>query len=659
MVNNSDVLGSIPDVPLSITKKIGGVFLKRNIVLRNMYRKHANLKKYIEQYSSRESATQAIYPTYDELGNAQLDKKDYKYLDGLAFDNSSLSLSRSDMRNKASDMQAWLDKSEDNKSMLMVISFDSDYLLKHNLIRSKPQKRGDLFENVDELRLRYSLKKALNAYQDTFDEKTDWLGCLQFDTLHAHAHVVFNGNPTGMLNDKGKDVIRTTFEQSLNLTKDYAPNFNRRRDFLLEKENQAEKETIANVKDAVGLQRYIKGDITMDDYVKDVCLNHGLSMSKETLNLAKQRINQNLSHHEEVPKRSRLNKLLDIPRQLNQRAREHLNRAYDLWRADDYYDKQVQEGIKDPSLKPKAESKVMQDFYQSELMYEVKAAEKYRQFLPFRPVKDKTDDLLIQRNRVLKSAMENGDLQNETNNLPLPLALKLGGGTPVPPDKKLSKQEIEKLRKEKEFDDSYLDNQRLKAKVSPSTQYELIKYQRMMKKRAKKGFLQRLLSAADVEDSLTVVGEKGFIKYPVIREKHEIDKEIDYLELGKTPKNLGKYQNISKRRIIAFDRAKAYLKKTFQNSALVQRFEKRLEQVRESLKEKFNFKDYQQQNESVNEKRETLTDRFNQYNNQSSNASLSNSSENTIGFDAAKVISEEHRNVIERGAKENASEFEL
>lgn len=590
---------------------------KSKVIIRNKYSTATNVRRYIIKYSSRDEATQAIYPTYGLDGLANLDQNQYSYKDGLAFSSNSISLNRKDLLVKSREMQDWIDANKDNKAMLMVMSFDTNMLVENKILRKHPLDRGDIFENLDELRLRYAIKESLNDYKGLLPKESDWIACVQCDTRNVHAHIVLTGNPTGIINKEGRQVIRDRLESTFEATKEYRPRYNRRRSFLLEKENLQEYERTVATKDAISLQRYLSGLINLDTYIQDIQWNHNLPFNSS--NILKEQILMNLKHHQKIDKKNRVNKLLDIPRRLSEKTREHLNRAYDLWRADNAYDKQMQNGLEGKGKLPSEASKPVQDFYQTELLYEVKCAEKYRQFYPYEPNQDSVADVLKQRNKVLATAELNDDLI--ANEVEFPAISKFRKKHRLKPN------EAEKLKKDSEFKDSMLDNQRLKNNLSDATKLELLKYQRMIKKRAKRNFLNRIFSSTDVEDSLKVLDESGFLKYPTNGSKAAIDMDIDAAEIGRQPKDLNRWQKLNLKRVELFDKAKKYLDDTFQHDPLIERCQEKINQVRGILEQKFNF-------------------RFEKHKNQPE-ASINNS---TISLENAKMISEEHRILLEKNS---------
>ncbi|MEY8661535.1 hypothetical protein AALT52_01300 [Ligilactobacillus faecis] len=541
-----------------------------DIVIRNQYRKVANVKKYIVQYSSRENATQAIYPTYKEGYSKKTSDAEYSRLDGLAFDDRSLSLSRKDLLSKAEIIQKELDSAEENSCMKIIISFSSDYLIKHKIIDEVPKYRGYLFEKVDELKLRYAVKKSMNQYQKVLPVDSSWVGCLQFDTLHAHAHIVLTAGDKKYISKKEQDLIRDTLTLTLEGTKQYNPYYNRKKDMVLEKRFQKEQKHLVEIKDAVSLQRYISGSISIDNYIQELQYNHRKNITLISDDL-RQKVVDNLNHYTFQKKNNISEKLIDIPRRLNKRVYQHLVRAYDYWRGIEAYGKQVEKYLIGKGKSPSKEGKSMKEFYQNELIYELKCVEKYRKFLPVSNYKSNDAEVLEKRDYVLRVAQENHDLISES------IELQSKKST-----RKLSYEEIKKLRKEGSFSEDMLDNQRIRKDMTSPTRIALFEYELMLRRRAKVGFIKRIFGSDAVKESFSPVTKDGFLKYPS-RKKDTIDLDIDATELGIQPKNKEKWIENSKNRLKLYDKAKEYLDRTKQQDSLVDRCRDRMHKLRSAL----------------------------------------------------------------------------
>lgn len=554
------------------------------VVIRNQYRKEANIKKYIIQYSSRENATQAIYPMYED-GHSKKLEKEYDFLDGLAFDDQAISLDRKSLITKANKLQKKLEETKDTCCMQMILSFSNEYLLKHRIIDKAPNYRGDLFEQVDELKLRYAVKNAMNRYQKSISEDSSWVGCLQFDTLHAHVHIAMVAGEKKYVTKKEKTLIRDEIDITLDGIKQYEPYHNRRREFKLEKKLKKEKEKLVEVKDAVSLQRYISGDIHIDNYIQEIQYNHGKRITLISDSLRK-RITDDLNHYTLERSSKVSEKLTNIPKKLNARIHRHLVRAYDYWRGVEAYRKQVENNLRGKGARPSLESEAMKEFYQQELIYELKCVEKYRKFLPVSTHKMDDRKILEKRENVLKVAYQNGDLVSDEINF-------LGSKS----NHKLTFEEIDMLRKDDRFSEDMLDNQRIKKDMSNQTRLELFEYESMLKKRAKVGFVKRIFGAATVEDSFSSVTDDGFLKYPS-RKKDSIYLDIDAAELGTKPKNREKWVKNSQKRLSLYERAREYLSRTNQIDPLVERCANRMQQLRNMLytnlgiKKKYISKEY-------------------------------------------------------------------
>lgn len=207
--------------------------LKREIVIRNEFSnkyyasgsdlgsRGGSFQAYIVGYMARDEASDALFPLdsqiesifeedyVNELDNRLLGKmstltdeetsellfgdltnRSMKY-DGLAFDAERLSMSYAEVLSKSQEIQKAF---EDGHSVQkFIISFTDDYLRKMGVLPDdfKLTDRGDHFGNVDQLKLRQAIQEGMEEMlQEGSFEKPSWIGLVQLDTKHVHAHMV-------------------------------------------------------------------------------------------------------------------------------------------------------------------------------------------------------------------------------------------------------------------------------------------------------------------------------------------------------------------------------------------------------------------------------------------------------------------------------------
>lgn len=207
--------------------------LKREIVIRNEFsNKHyasgsdlgsrgGSFQAYIVGYMARDEASDALFPLdsqieaifeedyVNELDNRLLGKmstltdeetsellfggltnRSMKY-DGLAFDAERLSMSYAEVLSKSQEIQKAFENGHSVQKF--IISFTDEYLRKMSVLPDdfKLTERGDHFGNVDQLKLRQAIQDGMQEmlYEGSF-EKPSWIGLVQLDTKHVHAHMV-------------------------------------------------------------------------------------------------------------------------------------------------------------------------------------------------------------------------------------------------------------------------------------------------------------------------------------------------------------------------------------------------------------------------------------------------------------------------------------
>lgn len=157
--------------------------------------------------------------------------RELKY-DGLAFNQNTLSLSYQDTINESAVIQNAFE--EGHTAQKLIISFTDDYLIENGILPKdfRLENRGDHFGNVDQLKLRRGIQAGMERMlnQGKFVDPK-WIGLVQLDTKHVHAHLVVvdqafsdlrlkeDGLDRGKVYKLEKDVFRFGCDQTLKALK--------------------------------------------------------------------------------------------------------------------------------------------------------------------------------------------------------------------------------------------------------------------------------------------------------------------------------------------------------------------------------------------------------------------------------------------------------
>lgn len=182
---------------------------------------------YVMRYMARRDAVESVGSLTDaERKTSRVGEKD-----GVAFSGGSVSLSEDELRRASREIQRVFDAGQ--PVMKCVLSFDTDYLKSTGVVPKNVQvkRRGDLRGQVDQLRLRSSIMEGMAAVAHGFSQML-WVGVLQFDTRHVHAHLVIaegdlstdrrrrpDGQFRGMLSSREMGLLRGGIDRELDMTR--------------------------------------------------------------------------------------------------------------------------------------------------------------------------------------------------------------------------------------------------------------------------------------------------------------------------------------------------------------------------------------------------------------------------------------------------------
>lgn len=151
-------------------------------------------------------------------------------LEGRAFSQDDLSLSRDKIHEQADNLQQAFD--DGHTVLKMVASFDNQYLQDLGVEKENAK---NFHEDVDESKLRLAVKKGCADLADSLGY-TDplYIGSIQLDRDHPHAHIAMaetapreyshakfypDGTENGRINNKNKDAMRGAIDDELERTK--------------------------------------------------------------------------------------------------------------------------------------------------------------------------------------------------------------------------------------------------------------------------------------------------------------------------------------------------------------------------------------------------------------------------------------------------------
>ena len=189
---------------------------------------HEGVATYLEHYVAREGAVESAVSLTDAMEGVACSDR----LDGIAFDGDSVSLSKDDFIRVSRQLQGIFDAGQ--PVLECVLSFDTDYLRQTQLIDPLLPEggRGYLKGQVDQLKLRRAIQEGIRSLSHGFASLT-WVGVLQFDTQHVHAHLALaetdversprlrnDGTYMATLSEQDKQRIRLGIDRELDLTRE-------------------------------------------------------------------------------------------------------------------------------------------------------------------------------------------------------------------------------------------------------------------------------------------------------------------------------------------------------------------------------------------------------------------------------------------------------
>lgn len=180
---------------------------------------------FIVRYMAREEATEVVRaPGRQGVAEIRDRMAAYQGLGGRAFGYGRVSLSHEELIASAADVQQLFD--EGHTVMKVVLSFEEEYLKKHGVLprdfdlAKEKTYRG----NVDQLKLRMAIMRGADRMGAGYDDLR-YVGVVQVDTAHVHAHLAMvdagpgrlgpDGRQRGKINDRSKSLMRRGIDSFL------------------------------------------------------------------------------------------------------------------------------------------------------------------------------------------------------------------------------------------------------------------------------------------------------------------------------------------------------------------------------------------------------------------------------------------------------------
>lgn len=190
---------------------------------------------YIQKYMARSEATEKL----DDIFKVKKELRDSEGLGGIAFgsrgkyDDGDISMSDEKVRKVSKEIQSQFDNGK--TVFKTVLSFEEEYLRENGIISEDfhLKKAGDYRGNIDQMRLRASIIDGVKKLDRNFDD-LEWVGVIQVDTEHVHAHLAmvdkgegnvikegqYKGQQKGKLTERDKKLLRRGIDESLDETKE-------------------------------------------------------------------------------------------------------------------------------------------------------------------------------------------------------------------------------------------------------------------------------------------------------------------------------------------------------------------------------------------------------------------------------------------------------
>lgn len=184
-----------------------------------------DIDDYVVNYMTRRNATEAIKDQGVGPEELRYDIDEMLGLNGRAFGSEGFSYSEGMLNDSAKEIQDLFDSG--HTVLKTVFSFRTEYLQEIGILPDDfvPAGRGSFQGQVDQAKLRLAINDGMDAMTSSagFSEPI-WVGTIQVDTNHVHAHLVttergsrasmIDGEERGKLSAKDKHIFRNRFDSN-------------------------------------------------------------------------------------------------------------------------------------------------------------------------------------------------------------------------------------------------------------------------------------------------------------------------------------------------------------------------------------------------------------------------------------------------------------
>lgn len=163
--------------------------------------RRTEIQDYIYRYAAREEAAENL--EIDDTGELKTTMAKAQGKGGVAFGYGTMSLSHDALIAAKNDIQQWYDKG--HTVLKTVLSFDTDYLKSTGVLPEdfEVENPGDFRGHLDQAKLRLAIMSGLEKMSRSYYDDMRYVGVIQVDTEHVHAHLAIVDAGVGRLTPEG------------------------------------------------------------------------------------------------------------------------------------------------------------------------------------------------------------------------------------------------------------------------------------------------------------------------------------------------------------------------------------------------------------------------------------------------------------------------
>lgn len=154
--------------------------------------KGQRLDAYMTRYMAREDAVETMEVLEGPDAPRRLKRQMKRSIKsgGVSFGYGSTSLSHEELVAASDDIQEQFDSG--STAMKLVMSFSHDYMKRTGIVDEdfELKARGDYRGNIDQMKLRMGIMRGIERMERSYYDELRYVGVIQVDTNHVHAHLV-------------------------------------------------------------------------------------------------------------------------------------------------------------------------------------------------------------------------------------------------------------------------------------------------------------------------------------------------------------------------------------------------------------------------------------------------------------------------------------